>query len=128
MTTKEAKKFIIGLEHKLCDEAIDIFAEENEGLVTKFFEVMTFALKNLVPDIDNNREKCKIDCPFFTSEYRELCKELCNQQNCYQCIVKDYEIMKQNYNILKDLQKENVDLKAKIYNLTNQIYKDDNNE
>lgn len=126
MTVKEAKEFIAELERRLVDEAIDVFAEENEELCAKFFEVIKFALGNLVPDIEDSKDKCKTDCPFFTSEHRDLCKELCRHQNCYQCIVKEYEIMKQNYDNLfhraneyhfkwKKEKDENIRLKAELY-------------
>lgn len=132
MTVGEAKRFIVELEQKLCNEAIDIFSEENEQIATKFFEVMTFALKNLVPDIkDNNKNKCKTDCMFFTSEHRELCKRLCSQQDCYRCIIKEYEIMKQDYDSMQSrsaeyysnwqyVKEENIKLKAKLYELMNE--------
>ena len=61
---------------------------------------MKFALANLVPDIEDTKNKCNTNCLFFAYENRELCKELCSAQNCYQCIVKEYEIMKQNYDNL----------------------------
>lgn len=126
MTVHEAKEFLIELERRLVDEAIDIFAEENEELFCKFFEVINFALGNLVSDIEDSKDKCKTDCPFFTSEHRELCKEFCSHQNCYQCIIKDYEIMKQNYDNLfrhsneyyfkwQKAKDENIRLKAELY-------------
>ena len=111
-----------------CDEAIDIFAEENEEFCLEFFKVIKFALGNLVPDIEDSKNKCKTDCPFFTSEHRELCKALCNQQNCYQCVVKSYEILKSNYNNIEkcsneylarmeEAEYENIRLKAQIWDL-----------
>lgn len=136
MTVHEAKEFLIELERKAVDEAIDIFAEENEELFNKFFEVINFSLGNLVPDIEFSKNKCKTDCLFFTSENRELCKELCEQQNCFQCIITDYQVIKTNYELIlknvhqdsltidnlskeiQNLQKENTELKAKIYDLS----------
>ncbi len=130
MTVKEAKEFIIELERRLIDETVDIFAEENEELCIRFFEVIKFALGNLVSDIEDSKDKCKTDCPFFTSAHRELCKKLCEQQNCYQCVVKEYEMMNLNYGGLEDQSKEyyrkwrkadeeNMRLKSKLYDLIN---------
>ena len=63
MTIKEAKSFLVELEHKMVDEAIDIFAEENEEFCLEFFKVIKFALGNLVPDIEDSKNKCKTDLP-----------------------------------------------------------------
>lgn len=131
MRIKEAKDFIKELEHKLVDEAIDIYADENEKYLSNLFEVIEFALKNLVPEveIDDNKNKCMSDCPFYTVENRKICSKLCPENNCYQCVVKTCQLYESSNSQLRknndELHKQNlriplieneiIQLKAKLY-------------
>lgn len=125
MTVKEAKDFIREFQSKFFNDAIDIWTDENEKYLIGIFEVMSFALKNLVPDeeLDDNRNKCKDDCPFFTVENRAICEKLCPEQNCYQCLVKNFELMKVNLELCKKEETELLDAKEKIHSLENEILK-----
>ncbi len=131
MTIKKAKDFMKELEHKLVEDAIDIYAEENEKYISGLFEVIAFALKNLIPDdeIDDNKNKCMVDCPFYTVENRKICSELCPENNCYKCVVKTCRLYEFGNNQLRknndELRKQNLriplieneitQLKAKLY-------------
>lgn len=135
MTIKEAKDFMKELENKLVDEAIDIYADENEKYLSNLFVVITFALKNLVPDdeIDDNKNKCMTECPFFTAENRAICSKLCPENNCYQCVIKNYQLYESSYRLLQNdvdklksendripiLENEIINLKAKLYDKNN---------
>lgn len=111
MTTKEAKNKIAILTQRLIDENIIDLCEED--FFTEVFEVMMFALKNMLPDneCDNNRNKCKYDCPFIKSDFKDLCYQINPEQNCYQCLVKNYEMCKLN---LKLRESEIDKLKSQI--------------
>jgi len=131
MTIKEAEDFMRELQIKLLDETIDIYAEENDKYLSGLFEIIGFALKNLLPDneIDSNKNKCMIECPFYTVENRYVCSELCPENNCYQCVVKKYQMYESSYRVLQNevdklrnennripfLEDEIIRLKAKLY-------------
>lgn len=141
MTIKEAKDFMRELNIKFFDEVIDIQADENEKYLSGLFEVIAFALKNLVPDdeIDSNKNKCMVKCPFYTAENREVCSKLCPENNCYQCVVKNYQIYESSYKVLQNevdkLKNENdripllenkiIKLKAKLYDKSNKGNEDE---
>lgn len=137
MTIKKAKDFIKELHTKLEDEGIDIFAEENIKYLNGLFDVLGFALKNLVPDdeLDINRNKCKVECPFYTAENRDICSKLSPDNNCYQCVITSYQLCKSSYNLIQKevdklksendriplLENELIKLKAKLYDKNNEV-------
>ncbi len=137
MTIKEAKKFMRELQIKLLDEEIDIYAEENDKYLSGLFGVIGFALKNLLPndEIDSNKNKCMIECPFYTAENRDICSKFCPENNCYQCVVKSLQLYESSYRVLQNeadrlhdendriplLEDEIIKLKAKLYDESKEV-------
>lgn len=123
MTVYEAKEFLINLQSVFVNDK-DLSSEENEKIMLDFFEVAEFCLKNLAFDVDNNKNKCDINCPFFTSDKKEVCKKLNPEQNCYQCIIREYQRMKSQNRLFQEMkdktieqEQEILELKARLYDL-----------
>lgn len=121
MTVDEAKEFLINLQSAFVNDK-DLLSEENEKLMCDFYEVAEFCLKNLVLDIDNNKNKCNINCPFFTSDKKEVCSKLNFEQNCYQCVIQEYEKMKSQNRLFQEMKDKTIEQQQEILELKARLY------
>lgn len=121
MTVNEAKEFLINLQNA-CVKDKDLSEEENKKLMWDFFEVAEFCLKNLASDVDSNKNKCDINCLFFTADKKEVCKKLNPEQNCYQCVMREYQRMKSENTLFQEMKDKTIEQEQEILQLKARLY------